>query len=787
MQKYNPAKIEKKWQKVWQTKKVYQASDNSKRPKKYILVEFPYPSGEGLHVGHPRPYIACDLVSRYNRAKGFEVMFPFGWDAFGLPAENYAIKHGVLPQISTAKNIKNFKRQINAMGISIDWSREVNTTDPKYYKWTQWIFLQLFKAGLAFEATAPINWCPKDKTGLANEEVIDGRCERCGTPVVKKDLRQWYLKITAYAQSLLDGLKDLDWPEAIKIQQQNWIGRSEGAEIDFDVQGAHGKMSVTVYTTRPDTLFGATYLVLAPELSAIDGINGDIQNWHEVKKYIEIAKNKTDLQRSSLDKEKTGVELKGLSAVNPATGAKIPVWIADYVLASYGTGAIMAVPAHDQRDMEFAQKHHLPVIEVVDPNGKLINSAEFNGLGVDQAKSKITAKFGRSKVQYKLRDWVFSRQRYWGEPIPLIHCKDCGIVPVPEKDLPVVLPKVKKYEPTGTGESPLAAVEKWVNVKCPQCGGPGKRETNTMPQWAGSSWYFLRYIDPKNAKEMAGMKKLKHWMPVDLYFGGMEHTTLHLLYSRFWNQFLYDQGFVPVKEPYARRQPHGIILANDGEKMSKSRGNVISPDAIIKDFGTDTLRIYEMFLGPYDQAMAWNEQGVVGARRFLDRIWNFVVANAESKGASEPRAEMEINKLIKKVGEDIENVKFNTAVAAFMEFINNISGAKVSKKLLADLLIVLAPFAPHLAEELWLTIGKKGLVVQQPWPKFDPAKLISSTVNYVVQVNGKFRANIEMPKDASQADVSGAAQQNKVVQQAIAGAAMKKEIFVANKLINLVV
>ena len=786
MPKYNPSKIEKKWQEFWQEQKLFEAADKSKKPKKYILVEFPYPSGEGLHMGHVRPYVAADVFARHSRALGGEVLFPFGWDAFGLPAENYAIKNGLQPQISTAKNVANARRQIISWGLSFDWSREVNTTDPEFYKWTQWIFLQFFKAGLAYEATAPINWCPKDKTGLANEEVIDGRCERCGSIVEKRSMRQWFLEITDYAQKLIDGLQTLDWPAPVKLQQENWIGRSDGAEIDFKIEAGDEQARVTVYTTRPDTLFGATYLVLAPEHLLVQELNNEIKNWKEVQEYISVAASKSDLQRSSLDKEKNGVELKGVFGIHPATGAKIPVWIADYVLASYGTGAIMAVPAHDARDLEFAQKYKLPVVEVVDESGKLINSAAFNGQDVAAAKKAITAKFGRAKIQYKLRDWLFSRQRYWGEPIPLIHCAKCGIVAVPDKDLPVLLPDVKKYEPTGTGDSPLAAIESWVNVKCPQCGAAAKRETNTMPQWAGSSWYYLRYCDPQNDKKFADKKKLEHFLPVDIYFGGMEHTTLHLLYSRFWHQFLHDQGLVPTSEPYTQRQPHGIILAADGEKMSKSRGNVVNPDDIVAEFGADTLRIYELFLGPHDQTISWSSQGIIGVRRFLERAWKFALANAESKKKNSDVADTEINKLIKKVGDDIAGIKFNTAVAALMEFLNAVQAEEVSKKLVEDFLVVLAPFAPHIAEELWSVLGHKESVVLAKWPEFDVSKLQSEKVQFVIQVNGKFRANIDLAKGAPQAEVEAAAKKIQTVQNAIGSAAVKKVIFVADRLINFV-
>ncbi len=783
--KYTPGKIEKKWQKFWSLKKVYHSKNFSKKPKKYVLVEFPYPSGAGLHTGHLRSYVAADVTSRFLRAQGNEVMFPLGWDAFGLPAENYAIKMGVQPEVSTKQNIKNFKKQINSLGLSFDWSREVNTTDPNYYKWTQWIFLQFFKKGLAYEAESLINWCPKDKTGLANEEVVDGKCERCGTVVEKKEMRQWYLRITKYAQRLIDGLESLDWPEAVKLQQENWIGRSDGAEIDFEIAGE--KEKVKVFTTRPDTLFGATYLVLAPEHPLVNRLEKNIKNWSSVSEYAREAKNKTDIQRSALEKEKTGVELKGISAINPATKELIPIWIADYVMLAYGTGAIMAVPSHDLRDEQFAKKYQLPMRIVVNEKGKLQNSEEFNGLDFETGKKKITEKYGNSKVTYKLRDWVFSRQRYWGEPIPLIHCPDCGIVPVPEKELPVKLPKVKKYEPTGTGQSPLAAIDSWVNVKCPKCGAKAKRETNTMPQWAGSSWYFLRYTDPKNKKQFANLKSLKYWLPIDIYFGGMEHTTLHLLYSRFWNQFLFDQGLVPMSEPYKRRQPHGIILGEDGEKMSKSRGNVANPDAIIKQYGADTLRMFELFLGPHEQTISWNEKGVVGVYRFLQRSWYLVSDNASSKNKDSEKVLFETARVIKRVEEAVNEMKFNTAVSSFMEFINAVAGESISKETLKKFAITLAPFAPHIAEEFWKMLSGKDSVTTQPWPVYDPKKLESQVSSYVIQVNGKFRGNLSIARGSSESHVKEEALKIETVRNAIAASEVKKIVFVPERLINFVV
>ena len=934
-------------------------------------------------MGHLRPYVAGDVYSRYLRLKGHEVLYPIGWDAFGLPAENYAIKMGVHPSITTKKNVANAKKQMLSWGLSFDWSREVNTTDPAYYKWTQWLFLQFYKKGLAYEATGLINWCPKDKTGLANEEVIDGKCERCGTFVEKKELRQWYLKITAYAEKLLDGLKNLpEWPEAVKLQQENWIGKSVGAEISFGIAPAaggsgpttpnfiilHGRGSspveaflpwlkesleksgykvqapampggdepndleqaayvkahckidentvivghsfggivalrlleqgirvnkvvlastpylgrfsdgkarksvveaikrgfdfktirnhagsfisisdehdhivpledgkalatelegewvtvgavkphfngneepqilatilprITVFTTRPDTIFGATYMVVAPEHPLIKENQKRIENYSEVARYVEDAKKKKEMERTAEGKEKTGVELKGLKAVNPATGKDIPVWAADYVLWGYGTGAIMAVPAHDQRDFEFANKFGLPVIQVVDTGksetekanpeyGKVINSGKFDGMKTGEAIPKMAEAFGKLTVQYKLRDWVFSRQRYWGEPIPLIHCPACGIVPVPEKDLPVKLPPVKKYEPTGTGESPLAGIAKWVNVKCPVCKAKAKRETNTMPQWAGSSWYWLRYADPKNKTKFADKKKLKYWQPVDVYFGGMEHTTLHLLYSRFWNLFLYDQGLVTEKEPYKKRQPHGIVLAADGEKMSKSRGNVVDPQVILKKFGADTLRMYEMFLGPHELMVSWNDQGVVGVRRFLDRVWQWAeeIAFASKPKAVSPKAEKLINRLIKKVGEDIENFRFNTAISAFMEFHNEIKGEAVTPAFARTFLKLLYPFAPHISEVLNQSLGGKKILQTEAWPEYDRAKIAETEAEIVVQVNGKVRGKIVMPVGASEAEAKQKALELSAVKQVAAETSLKRVIYIKGRLINLVV
>lgn len=834
MQKYDPKKIEAKWQKEWAKSGIYSAKDFDERPKKYVLVEFPYPSGEGLHMGHLRPYVAGDTYSRYLRMKGNNVIFPIGWDAFGLPAENYAIKHGVQPRVSTAKNIENAKRQMLSWGLSFDWTREVNTTDPEYYKWTQWIFLQFYKAGLAYEATGLINWCPKDKTGLANEEVVNGKCDRCGTPVEQKELRQWYLKITAYAEKLLEGLKNLpEWPQAIKLQQENWIGRSEGAELDFKIDGS--AETIKVFTTRPDTLFGATYMVLAPEHELVEKLKARISNYKEVQEYVDATKAKSEEDRMAEGKQKTGVELRGIKAVNPVNDEKIPVFIADYVLSGYGTGAIMAVPAHDERDFEFAKKFDLKIKHVIEPSeidnyqelafqiafgaaerknyqpsinqsevlaaldalkrgdfcyyrakGVIVNSEKFNGMESEKAKWEITKLAGGEKmVQYKLRDWVFSRQRYWGEPIPLIHCEKCGTVAVPEEDLPVELPNVKEYEPTGTGESPLAGIEAWVNTKCPACKGPAKRETNTMPQWAGSSWYWLRYADPKNKKEFAAKEKLEYWTPVDVYLGGMEHTTLHLLYSRFWNLFLYDQGLVPAKEPYKKRHPHGIVLAADGEKMSKSRGNVVNPDEIVSNFGADTLRMYEMFLGPHEMSVSWNDQGILGISRFLNRVWKLIGGEAVEREGENAVA----HKTIKKVGEDLEAFRYNTAVSALMIFLNDLESGGASHADKEILLKLLAPFAPHIVEELWriLNPAAETSIHQEKWPEYDSRLCEEKTFNLVIQVNGKTRANVEMAAGATEEEARAKALAEEKVKQAIAGVDIKRVIYVPGRLINIVI
>jgi len=848
MKEYNPKKIESKWQKKWEKSDLYKAKDFAKKPKKYILVEFPYPSGSGLHVGHARSYSALDAIARKKRMEGYNVLFPFGWDAFGLPTENYAIKTGIHPRQATDENIKTYKRQIKSLGLSVDWNREIDTTDPKYYKWTQWIFLKFFEKGLAYQAEMPINWCPSCKIGLANEEVVDGKCERCGAVTQKRQIRQWLLKITAYADKLLKGLEEVDYLEKIKAQQINWIGKSEGTEVKFSILGERFSQKenrspaiVSVFTTRVDTIFGVTALVLAPEHQSIRNWELGIGNWDEVKKYIEQTKRKSDLERTSETKERTGIELKGIFAVNPANNEKVPVWISDYVLAHYGGGAVMMVPAHDKRDWDFSDAHNLPKKCVIYPRtvwgidrdfdplqkkkvfeeeerkidlrfseilagneayteyGRLLDSGEFTNLESEEAIAKITnwleeRGLGKKKVEYKLRDWIFSRQHYWGEPIPIIHCEKCGstsspqAVPVPEKDLPVKLPYVKNYQPTDTGESPLATIKEWVNVKCPKCKGPAKRETDTMPNWAGSSWYFLRYCDPKNNKAFADYKKLKYWTPVDLYNGGMEHTTLHLLYSRFWHRFLYDLKLVPTPEPYAQRRSHGMVLAEDGQKMSKSRGNVINPDEIIKIYGTDALRIYEMFMGPFDQAISWSQNGLVGCHRFLSRVCNLF--NEKRKTAKSNKEIIpKLHQLTKKVSNDLEEMKFNTAIAAFMEFINFWQQPEqaLSPKDAEIFLKLLSPFAPHLAEELWQGLGHKKSIFLEKWPKYDPRLTREESFELVVQINGRVRDAISAPIDISEEDAKKLALNSEKVQKWFEGKPIKKVIFVKNRLINLII
>ena len=763
---YNHKIVEKKWQKIWEENQSFATSDDYSKPKYYALVEFPYPSGQGLHVGHPRPYTAMDIVSRKRRMQGYNVLFPMGWDAFGLPTENYAIKNKIHPKIVTKNNVERFKSQLKSIGYSFDWNREINTTDPDYYHWTQWIFLQMFKEGLAYKAEMPINWCTGCKVGLANEEVVNGVCERCGSEVVRKVKSQWMLKITEYAQKLIDGLDEVDYVERIAVSQKNWIGRSTGAEVDFAIAGKDDKLRV--YTTRCDTLFGATYMVVSPEHPILDKYKDDIKNWAAVEDYRVQAARKSDFERSELNKEKTGVVLDGLRAVNPVNEKEIPIFVSDYVLMSYGTGAIMAVPAHDERDWDFAKAFDLPIIEVVAggedvqkqvytdvATGTMVNSGFINGMNVADAQKKMIEfleekGIGHAKVNYKLRDWVFSRQRYWGEPIPIVHCDKCGYVAIPESELPLELPEVDSYMPTDTGESPLSTMTEWVNTTCPKCGGPAQRETDTMPQWAGSSWYFLRYTDPTNKEALASPEALKYWLPVDWYNGGMEHTTLHLLYSRFWHRFLYDQGVVPTKEPYQKRTSHGMILGSNGEKMSKSRGNVVNPDEIIDEFGADTLRTYEMFIGAFELAASWQDEGVRGCRRFLERVWKLQDIVTDEEGYSSD-LEATMHKTIKKVSNDFETLKFNTAIAAMMSLINDFTkkGA-VTKDELKTLLILLNPVAPHITEEIWDTMNYGGYVYEQKWPEYDEAKTVESTIEIAVQVNGKVRSTIAVPADGNQ-------------------------------------
>ncbi len=795
MKSYPFSKVEKKWQKIWEKSGLYKASDVSKKKKWYSLIEFPYPSGQGLHIGHIRSFTAMDIVSRKRRMEGYNVLYPIGWDAFGLPTENYAIKTGVDPRVATKKNTDTFRKQLKNLGFSFDWSREVNTTDPKYYKWTQWLFLQFFKHGLAYKAEIDINWCPSDKIGLANEEVIAGKCERCGTLVEKRKKAQWMLKITAYAEKLLKGLENVDYLDEIKAQQINWIGRSEGALIDFELQNTSYK--IQVFTTRPDTLFGATYIVLAPEHELITKLKDQISNYGEVEAYVRAARKETEEERTAENKEKTGVKLRGVKAVNPANGEEIPVWIADYVLAEYGTGAIMAVPAHDKRDFEFAKKFNLPVVHVVsggkpgelwEGKGKIVNSNKFDGLDSEKAKWEIT-KFvgGRKTVNYHLRDWVFSRQRYWGEPIPIIHCEKCGYVPVPEKDLPVVLPPVKNYKPRDDGESPLASVDSWVNVKCPKCGAKAKRETDTMPNWAGSSWYFLRYADPKNSKEFASMKKLKYWMPIDWYNGGMEHVTLHLLYSRFWNIFLNDLDLVPTSEPYRKRTAQGMILGEGGIKMSKSRGNVVNPDTIVGAYGADATRVYQMFMGPFDRAIAWDTKGIEGVKRFLWRVWDMGRSKKLSKAGNE-KLERMLSATVKKVGEDIEKMAFHTAISSMMIFTNACQEEEeIPLSVWESFLAILAPFAPHITEELWESLGHKTSVRKVKWPAYDPKLLESDTVEVVIQVNGKRRGSVLIRLDAGEDEIKKAALEISSVSAALGGTKIRKVIYVKGRIMNIVI
>ncbi|MBC8557715.1 leucine--tRNA ligase [Lachnospiraceae bacterium BX3] len=799
---YNHHTVEKKWQKIWDDEKAFKTENDYTKPKFYALVEFPYPSGQGLHVGHPRPYTALDIVARKRRMQGYNVLYPMGWDAFGLPTENYAIKNKIHPKIITKNNVAHFKEQLHSLGYSFDWDREINTTDPGYYKWTQWIFLKLFKAGLAYKKEMPINWCTSCKVGLANEEVVNGVCERCGSPVVRKVKSEWMLKITNYADKLIEGLKDVDYIERVKTSQINWIGRSEGAEVDFAIAGKEDKLRV--YTTRPDTLFGATYMVVSPEHPLIDKYKDEITNWDEIMTYREMAAKKSDFERTELAKDKTGVVLGGLTAINPINNTEIPIWISDYVLMTYGTGAIMAVPAHDDRDWEFAKKFNLPMIQVVEgkdgpvdineaaftdvATGKMINSGFLTGLSVEEAKEKVKDfltenKIGNRKVNYKLRDWVFSRQRYWGEPIPIVHCDKCGYVPLDESELPLLLPEVESYMPTDNGESPLAAMTDWVNTTCPCCGGPAKRETDTMPQWAGSSWYFLRYTDPKNTEALASKEALEYWLPVDWYNGGMEHTTLHLLYSRFWHKFLYDQKIVPTPEPYQKRTSHGMILGENGEKMSKSRGNVVNPDDIVNDYGADTLRTYEMFIGAFDLSASWSEDGVKGCRRFLERVWKLQSMMTEDEGYSKD-LETKMHQTIKKVSNDFENLKFNTAIAAMMSLINEFyKKNSVTKGEYKTLITLLNPVAPHMTEELWSILGGEGRLYQTAWPEYEEAKTVESTVEIAVQINGKTKATISIGKDDPKDDVLAKAKE--ALGDKLSGNIIK-EIYVPGRIVNIV-
>ena len=800
--KYDHKQVEKKWQDIWDEKQCFHAENDSDKEKFYALVEFPYPSGQGLHVGHPRSYTALDIVARKKRMQGYNVLYPMGWDAFGLPTENFAIKNHVHPAEVTKKNIARFKSQLKSLGLSFDWSREINTTDPSYYKWTQWIFLQLFKKGLAYKKEMSVNWCTSCKCVLANEEVVNGVCERCGSEVVHKTKSQWMLAITKYAQRLIDDLDDVDYIERVKIQQRNWIGRSTGAEVDFKTTEGD---TLTVYTTRPDTLFGATYMVISPEHPMIEQWADKLNNIEDVRAYREEAARKSDFERTELNKDKTGVKLDGVAAINPVNGKQIPIFVSDYVLMGYGTGAIMAVPAHDDRDWEFAKKFGCEIIEVVsggedvqkaaftakDETGILVNSDFLNGKTVKDAIPAMIEwlgekGIGHAKVQYKLRDWVFSRQRYWGEPIPIVKCDKCGYVALPEDQLPLELPNVTSYEPTDNGESPLAHMTDWVNTTCPCCGGPAKRETDTMPQWAGSSWYFLRYMDPHNDKALASPEALKYWSPVDWYNGGMEHTTLHLLYSRFWHKFLYDIGVVPTKEPYAKRTSHGMILGENGEKMSKSRGNVVNPDEIVDTYGADTMRLYEMFIGDFEKAAPWSPKSIKGCRRFLERVWSLAEKVQDGDEYSKEHEAL-MHRTIKKVGEDADNLKANTAIAALMTMLNEFYDKGVNRAEYKTFLALLNPFAPHITEELWQQLGETGLLSVAPWPTYDEAKTVESTVELAVQVNGKLKCTIKLAVDADKQTAIDTAMAEEKVQHAIEGKQIVKQIVVPGKIVNLVV
>lgn len=803
MTEYNFSSIEKKWQKRWEDTGVFHAETNSLKPKYYCLVEFPYPSGEGLHVGHPRSYTALDIVARKKRLQGYNVLYPMGWDAFGLPTENYAIKHHIHPAVVTKQNVKRFKEQLQSLGFSFDWSREINTTDPSYFKWTQWIFLKLFEHGLAYKKEMAVNWCPSCKVVLANEEVVNGGCERCGTPVEHRVKSQWMLKITAYAQRLIDDLDEVDFVERVKTQQKNWIGRSEGADVDF--KSTVGD-TLTVYTTRPDTLWGVTYMVMSPEASFVEAWieAGQLTNVDEIRAYQDMAKRKSEFERTALNKDKTGVRLEGVKGINPVNGDEVPIFISDYVLASYGTGVIMAVPGHDERDWAFAKTFNLPIREVVEggnveeaaysniESGTMVNSGFITGMAVDLAKNFVTEKLvemgiGRRKVNFKLRDWVFSRQRYWGEPIPIVNCEDCGYVPLPESELPLTLPEVDSYGPSEDGESPLVNVESWVNTTCPHCGKPAKRETDTMPQWAGSSWYFLRYMDPHNDESLVSKEAVEYWSPVDWYNGGMEHTTLHLLYSRFWHKFLFDIGVVPTKEPYGKRTSHGMILGENGEKMSKSRGNVVNPDDIVVQYGADTMRLYEMFIGDFEKPAPWNPESIKGSYRFLERVWA-LQDHLVDGNAYRSEVEVRIHQAIKKVGDDIERLSANTAIATLMSLSNDLlkSGA-VNRAEYRTFLILLNPFAPHITEEIWESQGFGGRVTDQAWPTYEEAKTIEQTIEIAVQVNGKVRAKLIVPHDIAAADAIAQAKIEETIAALIEGKSIMKELYVPGRLVNLVV
>jgi leucyl-tRNA synthetase len=795
-QKYDHRKIDNKWRKRFADANVYRTAQESDKEKFYILDMFPYPSGAGLHVGHPKGYIATDIISRYKKMMGFNVLHPMGWDAFGLPAEQHALKNKVHPKINTDENIARYKQQLEKISLNYDWEREISTTDPEFYKWTQWAFIQMFKKGLVFESNEPINWCPSCKTGLANEDLEDGKCERCDSEIEKKPIRQWVIKITGYAERLLADIDKLDWQESIKESQRNWIGKSEGAEIDFAIKDSDKK--IKVFTTRPDTLFGATYMVLAPEHALVESLSGQIENLDEVRAYAKEASKKSHIERGDMTKEKTGVELKGVRVINPANNDELPIYIADYVMADYGTGAIMAVPAHDERDYEFAKKFGIDIVDVIDGRGnnessftgvgKLINSGKFDGMDSEEAKKKITEfAGGKMTTSYKLRDWVFARQRYWGEPIPLIHCDSCGVVPVPDDELPLVLPEVESYEPTGTGESPLAGIDEWVNTTCPSCGGDAKRETNTMPQWAGSSWYYLRYIDPHNREALVDKEKEAYWSPVDFYVGGAEHATRHLIYARFWHKFLYDIGVVTHDEPFKKLQTVGLIMAEDGRKMSKRWGNVVSPDDVIDEYGADTFRTYEMFIGPFDQSVAWSTKGLQGPKRFLDKVWRLQDKLSDSTTEA---VERQLHKTIKKVGNDIESMKYNTAISEMMILVNMADDEGISKSDFESLIKILSPFAPHMTQELWEVLGNKGFIMEQDWPNYDEDKLMVDVVTIAVQINGKVRTQIEVPVDAAESDVQELVMADSTVDKWIkdsGSGVVKQFIYIIGRVANIVV